>query len=89
MYLEAGEKYTTLVLTSGRKRLLRLAPREVALELAHHGFVRVHRSTVVNLRYLTGLGPTAHTVQVGAHTLPLGRAFKDELLQHVKHLRQT
>lgn len=84
VYLGAGEKYTTLVLANGRKHLLRMPLREVAHVLTPHGFAQIHRSTAVNLRYLETVDLTAHTLRAGGHSLPVGRAYRDELLPHLK-----
>ena len=51
-------------------------------ELASHGFVRVHRSWLVNAMQMTGLKPEGsgdYSVELGALTVPLSRRFPEAL----------
>jgi DNA-binding LytR/AlgR family response regulator len=47
-----------------------------------HGFVRVHRSWLVNAMQMTGLKPQGsgdYAVELGALTVPLSRRFPEAL----------
>jgi DNA-binding LytR/AlgR family response regulator len=50
VYLQAERKYTRLLLRTGDEALLRLGISEAARLLDPQNFVRVHRSTIVNMR---------------------------------------
>ena len=83
LYLEAGAKYAVLVLANGRRYALRMSLRDLLRELAGHDFVQIHRSFVINAHHLERFNPVQQTVQVGGHELPLGRAYKEVLLQRL------
>jgi DNA-binding LytR/AlgR family response regulator len=70
------------VLRDGRKPLKRSALTTIESELAPHGFVRVHRSWLVNTAQMTGLKPQGsgdYTVQLGELAVPLSRRFPEAL----------
>lgn len=52
---------------------------QVAEELEPYGFVRIHKSYLINLQYLEVLKPTMVTLPTGS--LPVGRAYKSRLMQ--------
>jgi hypothetical protein len=74
--------YVEFVLSDGRKPLMRSPLSAVESELKPHGFVRVHRSWLVNPARMTGLKPDGsgdYTVELGALSVPLSRRFPDAL----------
>jgi DNA-binding LytR/AlgR family response regulator len=51
-------------------------------QLRPHGFVRTHRSWLVNAGQVTGLRPEGsgdHTIELGALEAPLSRRYRDAL----------
>jgi len=74
--------YVEFHLADGRKPLMRAALTAVEGELAAHGFVRTHRSWLVNAARVTGLSPAGSgdwTVELGALEAPLSRRFPEAL----------
>lgn len=74
--------YVEFHLADGRKPLMRAALSAVEGELAVQGFVRTHRSWLVNAARVTGLGPAGsgdYTVELGALEVPLSRRFPEAL----------
>ena len=74
--------YVEVHLTDGRKPLMRSALSALETELAPQGFVRTHRSWLVNAARMTGLRPEGSgdwTVELGALEAPLSRRFLDAL----------
>jgi hypothetical protein len=74
--------YVEVHLTDGRKPLMRSALSALETELAPQGFVRTHRSWLVNAARMTGLRPEGSgdwTVELGALEAPLSRRFPDAL----------
>ena len=74
--------YVEFVLRDGRKMLMRSPLSALEAELAQHGFVRVHRSWLVNAMQMTGLKPEGsgdYTVELGALNVPLSRRFPEAL----------
>lgn len=74
--------YVEVHLADGRKPLMRSSLSAVEAQLAGKGFVRTHRSWLVNAARMTGLKPEGSgdwTVELGALEAPLSRRFPDAL----------
>jgi hypothetical protein len=82
MAVSSAGNYVEFVLRDGRRVLMRSPLSAVEAEFAAHGFVRVHRSWIVNAMQMTGLKPEGsgdYTVELGALSVPLSRRFPDAL----------
>lgn len=74
--------YVEFILGDGRRLLMRAPLRSVEEELAPRGFVRTHRSWLVNAGKVTTLKPEGsgdYTVELGKQSVPLSRRFPDAL----------
>ncbi len=74
--------YVEVHLADGRTPLMRSSLSGVQSELAPRGFIRTHRSWLVNAARVTGLTPEGSgdwTVELGALRAPLSRRFPDAL----------
>ena len=70
------------MLADGRKPLMRSSLTAIETELAPHGFVRTHRSWLVNAARVTELRPEKsgdYAVGLGAVEAPLSRRFPQAL----------
>lgn len=80
--MSSAGNYVEFVLRDGRRPLMRSALSQVESEFVSRGFVRVHRSWLINTEALTGLRPDGsgdYTVEIGALSVPLSRRFPDAL----------
>ncbi|MEI9990097.1 MAG: LytTR family DNA-binding domain-containing protein [Rhizomicrobium sp.] len=80
--ISSAGNYVEFVLRDGRKPLMRSALSGIELEFAPYGFVRVHRSWLVNPARMTALKPEGsgdYTVELGALSVPLSRRFPEAL----------
>lgn len=85
VYLQSEGNYTDII-TDSQKYTLRLVLNRVLEKMHTHplartGIVRVHRSFAVNVRRVTTF--SEHEVQLDAHTIPVGRSYRSELLKGV------
>ena len=74
--------YVEFVLRDGRKPLMRSPLSAVESELRAHGFLRVHRSWLVNPARMTALTPDGsgdYTIELGQTQVPLSRRFPEAL----------
>ncbi len=74
--------YVEFHLADGRKPLMRASLASIEEQLADKGFVRVHRSWLVNGARVTGLRPEGSgdwTVELGVLEAPLSRRFPEAL----------
>lgn len=74
--------YVEFVLRDGRRPLMRKPLSAMENELRDKGFVRTHRSWLVNAMQVTGLKPEGsgdYAVEVGTLSVPLSRRFPEAL----------
>jgi hypothetical protein len=74
--------YVEFILCDGRKLMMRSPLSAVEVKLAPCGFVRTHRSWVVNASQVTGLRPEGsgdYAIEVDTLTVPLSRRFPEAL----------
>jgi hypothetical protein len=80
--ISSAGNYVEFVLGDGRKLLMRSPLSALESELAERGFVRTHRSWLVNEKAVTGLNPEGsgdYGVSLGSLNVPLSRRFPDAL----------
>jgi DNA-binding LytR/AlgR family response regulator len=80
--VRSAGNYAEFLLSDGRRPMVRSALSAVEADLVPRGFLRTHRSWLVNGARVTGLRPAGsgdYTVELGALEAPLSRRFKDAL----------
>ncbi len=80
--VRSAGNYVEFALRDGRRPLMRTPLSAIEAELSPRGFVRVHRSWLVNAGAMTGLKPEGsgdYTVELGALSVPLSRRFPEGL----------
>ena len=80
-FLESDRVYLTVYTTTG-KYLVRNTLQHYIDIIASRHFIRVHRSYVVNTQHLNAICPDG--LMVNGHTVPIGKVYKDELLELLK-----
>ncbi|MET0336865.1 MAG: LytTR family DNA-binding domain-containing protein [Caulobacter sp.] len=76
----AAGNYAEFILADGRRPLMRTSLAALEQKLALTGFVRTHRSWLVNPARVSGLRPDGsgdYTVEMGAVEAPLSRRFPE------------
>lgn len=80
--VRSAGNYVEFLLGDGRSPLMRAALSALEPKLAAHGFVRTHRSWLVNSTRMSGLRPDGsgdYTVELGELEAPLSRRFPKAL----------
>ena len=80
--VSSAGNYVEFALRDGRKPMMRTPLSAIESELGPRGFVRVHRSWLVNTAQMTGLKPQGsgdYTVELEGLSAPLSRRFPDAL----------
>lgn len=80
-YLEAEGAYTNIYLTQGKKMTERQVLLEFENKLRSNRFLRVHRSYLINLDRVEGI--KNDRVIVDGKEIPLGRTYKEQLMQFI------
>lgn len=83
LFIQAEDHYCTLH-TATRTYSSRISLTELLRKLPGEQFVRTHRAYVVNLNAIVAISTSDQTIEVGGHHIPLGRAFKAEVMRRVK-----
>jgi hypothetical protein len=80
--IASAGNYVEFVMRDGRRLLMRSPLSALELELAARGFVRTHRSWLVNAEQVTALKPEGsgdYAVELPTLTVPLSRRFPEAL----------
>ncbi len=81
-YLSAEADYVRIVPVNGKPLLLNDSLNNWAEKLGADGFVRVHRSYLVNYRYIDQV--EGNMVRMGHETLPIGKTYRQAFLELLK-----
>lgn len=73
LYVESQKDYVKIVMTN-RELTAKYKISDVETDLANQGFLRVHRSFVVNQRHIVSY--SAVEIEVGAFKIPVGESYK-------------
>ena len=82
--IASAGNYVEFVLSDGRRLLMRSPLSALENELSPRGFLRTHRSWLVNAGQMTALKPEGsgdYTVELGGVTAPLSRRFPEALCE--------
>jgi DNA-binding LytR/AlgR family response regulator len=80
--VRSAGNYAEFVLADGRRPLMRSSLSAVQEGLVAHGFVRTHKSWLVNAARVTGLKPEGsgdYAIELGTLEVPLSRRFPQAL----------
>jgi len=80
LYLESEHVYVN-VCTLDRKFLVRTSLQDYLIHFDPQSFLRIHRSYVINLGHIQSVHP--EYVIINGVTLPVGRSFRNDLLQRL------
>jgi two-component system LytT family response regulator len=81
LYIESLKDYVKICLTGGMVTA-KYKISQLEAELGAKGFLRIHRSFIVNLRRVTAF--TASDVEIGTIELPIGESYKELVFTHLK-----
>ena len=82
LYVEGLKDYVKIFLTGGRHFLVKRAISVIENILSDHKFIRVHRSYIVSLSKISGYN--ALVVQIGQCEIPIGRLYKQSVMERLQ-----
>lgn len=82
-YVESIRDYVKVMLPED-SILTKKSLADTADELAPHGFIRIHRSFVVNSAFVTSF--SSEEVVVSGSALPVGRAFRQQAIRQLESI---
>ncbi len=77
LWLEPDGNYTSIV-TAASKYIVRSTLKDILDHLPDNTFFRIHRSYVINLDHVQAID--LHQVKIADQIIPLGKAYRDELI---------
>src|SRR5450432_4444390 len=80
LFIEAAQNYLTVHTEKGKLMAL-LTIKSLEEQLPSGKFLRIHKSFIVSLEKVTSL--RGNEVIIGAHKIPIGKNYKDDLLKIV------
>ena len=81
-YIESCKDYVKIFLTGDRHFLVKRAISVIENILSDHKFIRVHRSYIVSLSKISGYNALA--VQIGQCEIPIGRLYKQSVMERLQ-----
>lgn len=76
-WMETEGNYTTINLVDAKRRVVRIPISELQQQLSAQQFVRIHKSYLVNIKYVTEV--RANSIFIQDQELPIGRAFQSSV----------
>lgn len=83
LYAEAMDNYS-IIYTSSKKYILSQTLKLIEQKLQPHGFLRVHRSHLLNLKHISQIQPKS--VFINEHEIPLSENYRKELMERINLL---
>lgn len=83
LFIESCKEYVKLHLEDGKSLLVKQGISTLEKLLSPHRFLRVHRSYIVTIEKISSYSQTCITI--GDHKIPIGRLYKNEVLEVLKH----
>lgn len=82
LYMESCKDYVKVFLASGKSLLARQSISSMENLFSDHKFLRVHRSYIISLDNISGYNSVS--VQLGAIEIPIGRLYKQTVLERLQ-----
>jgi DNA-binding LytR/AlgR family response regulator len=79
VYIESWKDYVKVFLAGGKHVLAKQSISAMENLLSDHKFVRVHRSYMVSFDKISGYNGVG--VQLAGHEIPIGRLYKQAVMQ--------
>jgi DNA-binding LytR/AlgR family response regulator len=81
-WMETEGNYTTINLVDAKRRVVRTPISELQQQLSAQQFVRIHKSYLVNTKYITEV--RTNSVLIKELELPIGRTFQASVSDFLK-----
>lgn len=86
VYMESDGRYAMLFTQNGRKYALRMPLGDLEAKLPIERFARIHRGYVIHLKWMQSVDLHDMTVKVKDQDLPLGKSFREQVLERLRQL---
>ncbi|MBX2934680.1 MAG: response regulator transcription factor [Ferruginibacter sp.] len=83
MYIESCKDYVTIFLADGKKLLVKQSISAIENLLSDLKFLRVHRSYIISINKVSGYNSLS--VQLGETEIPIGRLYKQTVMDRLQN----
>ncbi|MCB9195486.1 MAG: DNA-binding response regulator [Flavobacteriales bacterium] len=80
-HLQGEDNYTSVFILDQPRIVTSTTLKKMEEKLESYGFIRVHKSFVVNMKHIQGLN--GNTIYLNGESYPIGKAFKQQLLDKI------
>ncbi len=87
LFISADHVYCRISLIDGQQLLERVSLQQLQAILPPAGYLRIHRSHLINIAHVARW--TTTEITVGKTTLPISRARRTEVLKNLNHIFGT
>lgn len=86
-YCEVDSNYSTIHTSEGKKLVVRMNLDDLNNRMPQKSFLRVNRKYSINLLKISSIDLSEQSVMVGNKEIPIGRAYKDDLISKLELLK--
>ncbi len=86
LYIESEGRYAMLYSVSGRKFAIRIPLGELEEKLPISRFARIHRSYLINLKWLQSVDLQEMTVLVKDKQVPFSKSYREKILERLEQI---
>nr|WP_294938999.1 LytTR family DNA-binding domain-containing protein [uncultured Flavobacterium sp.] len=83
LFIESIKDYIVVHQGAGVKHTAKYKISDIEVELQEKGFMRIHRSFIINLNKITAF--TAYDVEIGTIEIPIGASYKEYVFKMLKN----
>ncbi|MEM1216409.1 MAG: LytTR family DNA-binding domain-containing protein [Bacteroidota bacterium] len=82
-YINAEGNYCYLILDDQRKHAVKISLRQLVAQLPPEQFIRIHKSYVINLDFVTKFDFKARQAYLGTECIPIGRTYVQNIMDRI------
>jgi DNA-binding LytR/AlgR family response regulator len=82
LFIQADGNYC-MIQTTQKKYATKTSLSKLLRKLERHNFLQIHRAYIIPLGYVDNIQLTEQVVAIQKYSLPLGKSYKDRLLEHL------
>lgn len=83
LYVHIQLKYAEITIQDGTLYEIKLSLKDILEKLPKSEFIRIHRSYIISLNYISDINLKKDEVYVQDKTLPISKTYKDDLLKRL------
>ena len=86
LFIESDGRYAMLHTHAGRKFAIRIPLGDLEAKLPAERFARIHRGYLIQMKWMQSVDLHDMTVKVKDRDLPLGKSFREQVLERLRQL---